>query len=67
MIPYSAKSWQCKTLVNQQNITLAKKLVNHQHCVFRPPDASGGSAVKLWHISANQGANIEKTKPRLPL
>ena len=31
---------------------------------FRPPDASSGPTVKLC---ADQGANIEKTKPRLPL
>ena len=64
-LPYSAKRWRRKTLANQQNIALAKKtLANHQlnwkiKQKFRSPDASGGSTVKLWRISANRGANIE--------
>ena len=72
MVLYSAKRWRRKTLANQQNIALAKKNFGKSSTwkikqKFRPPDASGRPKVKLWQISANRGANIEKTKPRLPL
>ena len=64
LVPYSVKRWWRKTLANQQNIALAKKTLANPPTwkikqKFRPPDASGGPAVKLWRISTNRDANIE--------